>query len=700
MGAPTWPPDPEKAFALTAEEYGISPQSIGADEEDEEAERALLAAFLFRPPERQLVSGQQVGASLVEVQRCLNATLRMLSGRDVALAASDPATTDGRRIFLPRAVPAPREDEDLLLFRAMGLVQLGLLHFGLLDSPAVLGELHRDWVLRSCFHLLATRHVVARWSASLPGVAADFRSLRSMDKAGIMRVNLTEVPREGMPGPFQPLYEGLTTCLNWTPPGPEGEPARRAVAAVAALSARQRPALAPQLDADDGAGARTVILGQAQRLRLVFRRMRLGPPPLPYFAGLLRPEWLLADLARDRNYEEAWRRGPAPLRQLQAAKARQGAAPQPAVGERRRPRPSLRQRIKRRLKRGLQGPGDPAELARAPAYGALRDEHQQEAEKQDGPARWRPDLPMEALLAEAEAALPEDEEGTRHDEWDDDAGIYRIAATRVLERPAHSGPLSSYERLVAANQHRIAQVRRQFEALRIEERWLHGQQDGSELDLDRAITAICDLRAGCDPDRHIWKRFQRQRQQVAILTLVDLSGSTQGHVIHLEQEALVLFAEGLRTLRLPHAFHGFHNEGPENCWLERIKGFQEGYDEAVCKRLANLRPGGATRMGAFIRHASLLLERQPQGRRILMVLSDGRPEDRDPYRGAYGIRDTAMAVQEAARCGIHVHCVSLDPAPDAPDWLEKVFGPRRFLTLKQVDQLPQRLPEVFRSLIR
>ena len=700
MGAPTWPPDPEKAFEETAREYGVRPADIGADE-DEEFERALLAAFLFESPKRQLVSGQDNGTTLPQLQRALTAYLRMVSGMDVTIAASDPPSTDGRTLFLPRAVPAPTEPGDHALYRAMGLVQLGLLRFGLLEGERLLSDLYRDWVLRSCYHLLASHLVLDRWAASYPGLAQDFAGLRLMDKAGIMRINLTEVPREGMPAGFVPLYQGLTTCLNWDEPGSDGEPARRAVAAVRALTSGSETAAAgapptPQ----ERAAARAVLLGQAGKLRQAFRTMRLGPPPLPYFIGILRPEWILAHSARDLGAENAWRDGPTPLRQLRAAQARDGSGPAAPPSPDRK-RAGLRSRIKKRLGRALQGPGDPDELRKAPAYGALRDEHQDQRRQQsDGVPRWSPDIPVEELLAAADAALPQAEEGTPHDEWDETEGVYRVGATRVIERPAPVGPLSSYEKLVAANGRRIAEIRRQFEVLRLEERWLHGQLDGSQLDLDRAIMAYCDMAAGQDPDPRVFMRYQRQRQQVAILTLVDLSGSTQGHVVHLEQEALVLFAEGLRTLRFPHAFYGFHNDGPDRCWLERIKAFEDGYDEATFKRMANLQPSGATRMGAFLRHGAMLLDKQPQGRRILLVLSDGRPEDREPYRGAYGIRDAAMAVQEAAKLGVHTFCISLDAGHDAPDYLGKVFGPGRFLALKQVDELPRRLPEVFARLIR
>ncbi len=700
MGAPTWPPDPEKAFQETAREYGVKPSDIGGDE-DEEFERALLAAFLFESPKRQLVSGVDNGTTLSQLQRALTAYLRMVSGMPVEIAASDPPSTDGRTLFLPRAVPAPVEPGDHALYRAMGLIQLGLVRFGLLEGERLLTDLYRDWVLRSCYHLLAVGVVIDRWSAAFPGLAQDFAGLRLMDKAGIMRINLTEVPREGMPTGFVPLYQGLTTCLNWDDQGSDGEPARAAVAAARALTAGSETAAAGQPPtAVEQATMRAVLLGQAGKLRQAFRRMRLGPPPLPYYTGILRPEWLLAHTARDLEAENAWRDGPTPLRQLKAAQARAGEG-SPATPEPDRRRPGLRSRLKRRIGRALQGPGDPDELRKAPAYGTLRDEHQ---DKQRGAAggvpRWSPDTPVDELLAAADAALPQAEEGTLHDEWNDDAGIYEVGAVRVIERPAPIGPLSSYDKLVAANGRRITEIKRQFEALRLEERWLHGQLDGSQLDLDRAITAYCDMAAGQDPDPRVFMRYQRRRWPVAILTLVDLSGSTQGHVVHLEQEALVLFAEGLRTLRFPHAFYGFHNDGPERCWFERIKAFEDGYDEQTFKRMANLQPSGATRMGAFVRHAATLLDKQPHGRRVLLVLSDGRPEDRDPYRGAYGLRDTAMAVQEAAKLGVHSFCISLDGGHDAPDYLAKVFGPGRFLALKKVEELPRRLPEVFARLIR
>ncbi len=637
MGAPTWPPTPEEARKATLDEYGDDAKAVMDFDSDEEAEEALLARFLFAPPKRQLVAGEDNGATLDSMFRSLEAWFRMISGMEFSMSYSDPASSDGTNLFLPRAVPAPLQvAEDALLYRAMGLVQLGMIRFGMLSSRQIITEIHTDWVLRSIFHLLAGRYVIRRWSAEWPGIQKDFEAVRFLGKAGLMRVNVTTVPRKGMPRPFLPLYTGLSDFMEEA--GPEGSMARRAIEAVDS--------------AENETTARLVIAGHAQRLREEFRRLRLGPPPLPYFLGILRPEWLLHDVLAEAQAANEWKKGNKPLRLLLKAMKRKGGGGIPL---------SLRKRMR-----------------------AVSD---------------APPAPDEIITTEIEAR-PDDDGSREYDEWDDERGAYKIAATRVVEVVANQGPLDSYTRIVNANQGPIKEIRRKFAALRLEERWLHGQQDGTEIDLSRAVAAMADIQAGFTPKVNWYKRFQRQRQSIAILTMVDLSGSTQGNIIHLEQESLVLFAEGLKTLNFPHAFYGFSNRGPRDCKMQRIKGWDEGYDDTVCKRLGNLRPGGATRLGAFVRHAGWMLGSMPQGRRILILISDGKPEDRGEYRGEYGIRDTALAVGEARRLGLFIFCISMDNSEQAEDYLRKIFGPGHYLVLDRVDDLPTRLPEVFRSLIK
>jgi nitric oxide reductase NorD protein len=184
---------------------------------------------------------------------------------------------------------------------------------------------------------------------------------------------------------------------------------------------------------------------------------------------------------------------------------------------------------------------------------------------------------------------------------------------------------------------------------------------------------------------------------MAVLTLVDLSGSTQGSVLAEEQRAVILFAEALRTLNVPHAFFGFSSEGAQACHFLRIRDWADD-DVNVAKRMGSLVAGGGSRLGVYIRHATAKLAARPEDDRLLIVLSDGRPEDRDGYRGTYGVADTAVAVREAVKCGVHIHCVSMEG--DDAAYLKTIFGPDGYTVVSSAGLLASRLPMVFRSLTR
>ena len=631
MAGPTWPPTPEAAASEVIEEYGdLARRVMGQAETDEEAELALLSHFLFAPPPRQYTALSDGGTPLAEVEAQLRPWLRMLTGMDFRLSVAEPAGTDGEDLYLPSALPGPPSPgDDLAIYQGMALIQLGLVRFGLLRQRRVLVELHSDWVLRSCWMLLAARYVIGCWEAEWPGVATIFERIRASSKATSLRVGHQEVPRDGLPAAFLPLYGGLAG-----PSGPnttEGAPAQAAVQAVGQVAS---PAAAP-----------LIIVGQAQRLREHLRSQRLGPPPLPCFVGLLRPAWMLDDLPAEMAAANEWRQGNKPLRPLLAAMARSGRGRDVAA----------------KLKRRLAGAATEPE--------------------------WREE-PRPLVVGDAD--------GYRYDEWDLAGRHYRVGATRVREATAAAGPLAAYERIVKARAGEIAAVRREFEALRVEQRWHHAQPDGSDLDLSRAVAAMVEVQAGHTPRVDWYQRFEREPRSACVLTLVDLSGSTQGAVIHAEREAMVLFSAALSTLDLPYALAGFSSRGPQECTWQWIQEWDVAADDKTHKRIANLQAGGGTRLGAFIRHATASLVQRPEERRVLLLVSDGRPEDGEAYRGAAGIADCALAVRAARKAGLYCFCVSLDERDGAQEYLSTIFSEGHFLVCGRPEALPTRLPEVFR----
>ena len=113
-------------------------------------------------------------------------------------------------------------------------------------------------------------------------------------------------------------------------------------------------------------------------------------------------------------------------------------------------------------------------------------------------------------------------------------------------------------------------------------------------------------------------------------------------------------------------------------------------------RIAAIKPGYYTRMGAAVRYATDLLARQPANRRLLLLLTDGKPNDLDKYEGRHGIEDTRHAVAAARRLGLQPFCVTIDAR--ANDYLPHLFGSNGYVVIRNPAELPKRLPMLYAQL--
>jgi nitric oxide reductase NorD protein len=128
----------------------------------------------------------------------------------------------------------------------------------------------------------------------------------------------------------------------------------------------------------------------------------------------------------------------------------------------------------------------------------------------------------------------------------------------------------------------------------------------------------------------------------------------------------------------------------------RAKGFGEGYGELTRRRIGGIQSEVSTRLGTPIRHLTALLTRQRTRRRLLLLLSDGKPNDEDEYEGAYGIEDTRQAVVEAHLQGVYVVCLTVDRQGSI--YLPRMFGQHGYTIVWDIAQLPHHLPELYRLL--
>ena len=284
------------------------------------------------------------------------------------------------------------------------------------------------------------------------------------------------------------------------------------------------------------------------------------------------------------------------------------------------------------------------------------------------------------------------ESSVSYPEWDYRIGAYREPGATIRMLPPQSGPQQWVVQTLAEHRSMLDAIRRRFEMLRAQRMRLRKQLDGDELDLEAYIDSHADFRAGLPMSQALYQTHRRAKRDMAIMLLIDVSGSTDGwisanrRVIDVEREALLLVCIALQGMGEPYSVQAFSGHGPHAVTVRTIKRFDEQYNNDVARRIAALEPEQYTRAGAAIRHASTTLMREPAAHRLLLLLSDGKPNDVDRYEGRYGVEDTRQAVTEARLQGIFPFCLTVDR--HAANYLPAVFGARQYALLPKPELLP------------
>jgi nitric oxide reductase NorD protein len=303
------------------------------------------------------------------------------------------------------------------------------------------------------------------------------------------------------------------------------------------------------------------------------------------------------------------------------------------------------------------------------------------------------------LPAEAEDDLVIGE-GVRLPEWDWKTQCLVPDYCRVvpmLAADAVAQPLPQRLQRVARR------LRNQFQALAPARVWQRAQPDGQEIDIDAYLRFAADRRAGSARGGDgLYREIRSGARDLAGLLMADLSLSTDTwvndhhRVIDVIRDSLWLFAEALDATGDRFGIFGFSSRKRDPVRVHTVKDFDERYGGLVRGRIAAIKPGYYTRMGAAVRYATGLLARQPANRRLLLLLTDGKPNDLDKYEGRHGIEDTRQAVAAARRLGLQPFCVTIDAR--ANDYLPHLFGSNGYVVIRNPSELPKRLPMLYAQL--
>jgi len=350
---------------------------------------------------------------------------------------------------------------------------------------------------------------------------------------------------------------------------------------------------------------------------------------------------------------------------------------------------------------GMQVPDPNADLsalppaAREAAKSLMQDlgEIPPEALHAAGPGAWQPVEGAEAPATVGVTTQPD----AIYDEWDYRRGSWRRGWCHLYEMEARAGDPEWVADVRSRHAHLIRSIRRRFEALRGEDKPQKRQFDGEEIDLDAQVEARADRRSGGEASPRLFIHRRRVERSLAVMFMVDMSGSTKGWVNDAERESLVLLCEAIEALGDSYAIYGFSGWTRTHCDIYPVKRFADRYDAGTRARIAGIEARDYTRMGVAVRHLCGLLQRQNTRHKLLVTLSDGRPDDYgDEYRGRYGIEDTRRALLEAREKGIRSYCVTIDR--HGADYLPQLYGPAHYSVIDDAKKLPRKIAEIYRKL--
>ncbi len=335
----------------------------------------------------------------------------------------------------------------------------------------------------------------------------------------------------------------------------------------------------------------------------------------------------------------------------------------------------------------------------------------------------------------------------RYDEWDHHNGVYLRAWCRLYEERLHAPGASGTAKLLDAVRPHVRAARRQFEQIRpIGYQRVKNTPDGDELDLEAIVAARTDIKNGTSPDERVYSRRERLRRDVGAALLIDLSASTDDllpdasaeslpakptkvqdirdpffdedeeydfaarmaeeakkrRIIDILRESALLLGTALEGLGDRYAVYGFSGYGRDCVEFFVAKEFDDPLDDRVLDAIAEMKPKRSTRMGPAVRHATAKLEACGAALKVLMIVSDGFPQDHDygPDRGEheYGVQDTARALAEAEAGGIETFCVTVDRS--GHDYLRRMCPEDRYLVIEETAELPEALHKAYRQLTR
>ena len=249
----------------------------------------------------------------------------------------------------------------------------------------------------------------------------------------------------------------------------------------------------------------------------------------------------------------------------------------------------------------------------------------------------------------------------------------------------------------------VNKIQREMDLLKLDRVKNDNLPYGDEINIDTWID-YCGHQNKSMHHQKFYESFEKKTRDMATLILADVSLSTEAgitqniRIIDVIKDGLIVFAESLQKLQDKFAIYTFSSVKNTKVYFHIIKNFKEKYTDLIRGRIDIIKPGYYTRLGAAIREATKILDKVQSANKLLLIISDGKPNDLDRYDGRYGIEDTKKAIEEVKKKGITPFCITVDL--EAKEYLAYLFGKNGFVVVRDGKKLPKILPEIYLNLTK
>jgi len=286
------------------------------------------------------------------------------------------------------------------------------------------------------------------------------------------------------------------------------------------------------------------------------------------------------------------------------------------------------------------------------------------------------------------------------DEWDYKKNDYLVRYVRILPQVTlNVVPVELPNRLKKT----VKKIQGELDMLQLDRIKNDRLPYGDELNMDSWIEYMSHQNKSMH-HQNFYTTYEKKTRDMSTLLLADISLSTEGgitqemRIIDVIKDSLMVFSEALERLEDKFAIYTFSSLQNKKVYFNIIKNFKNKYDALVRGRIDSIKPQYYTRMGAAIREATKILDKQQSTNKLLLIISDGKPNDEDRYDGRYGIEDTKKALQEIKQKGITPFCITIDL--DAKEYLSYLFGRNGYAIVRDGQKLPKVLTEVYINLTK